>query len=664
MFQKLLIANRGEIACRIARTAHRLGLGVAAVYSEDDAGARHVRLADEAWPIGPAPASESYLDAQAVLAAARRARADAIHPGYGFLSESPSFAAACAAAGVAFVGPPPEAIAAMGEKAAAKERMRRAAVPVLPGVEAGDQSLAGLERRAGELGFPLIVKPASGGGGKGMQIVREAADLRAALEASRRIAASAFADDRLLLERYLPRARHIEVQVLSDARGNVLQLLDRDCSVQRRHQKLIEEAPAADLPEALRQAMAQAACRAAREIGYIGAGTVEFLTDGAAFYFLEMNTRLQVEHAVTEAVTGIDLVEWQLRIAAGEPLGIGQAEVAARGHAIEARVCGEDPANDFRPGAGRLCLAAWPGAGAGSRVDHGFETGDTVSPHYDSLLGKIIVHAPTRLEAIEHLIRALRATLIAGVPTNVEWLAGILGSDAFRRGEVDTEIVARYTDTRSAHPQDSALVRPAAAAVVCAWRAARPSSSPWSSMDGFRLGTAEPLEVRLRGATESWRAEVRVRGDSHLDVHLQGAEQAERFELTGRSDEDLLELRYVLGGPAARALVGQGCVDVWRDGRHVHLRLENPAQTGLRESPPVGSLTSIVPGVVVAVHVASGACVAAGQDLLVIEAMKMEHKIRSPRAGRIERVHVRIGDRVTEGATLVTMAAPAAEERR
>jgi 3-methylcrotonyl-CoA carboxylase alpha subunit len=663
MFHKLLIANRGEIACRIARTAHRLGLGVAAVYSEADAGARHVRLADEAWPIGPAPASESYLDAQALLAAARRAGADAIHPGYGFLSESPSFAAACLAAGITFVGPPPQAIAAMGEKAAAKERMRRVAVPVLPGVEGADQSLAGLERRAGELGFPLIVKPVSGGGGKGMQIVREAGELRAALEASRRIASSAFADDRLLLERYVPRARHIEVQVLADADGRVVQLLDRDCSVQRRHQKLIEEAPAPRLPEALRSAMAQAACRAAREIGYVGAGTVEFLTDGAAFFFLEMNTRLQVEHAVTEAVTGIDLVEWQLRIAAGEPLGIAQADIAARGHAVEARVCAEDPANDFLPAAGRLRLAAWPVGEAGPRVDAGFETGDVVSPHYDSLLGKIIVHADTRLEAIERLIGALRGTRIAGVPTNVVWLADILGSEAFRGGEVDTEFVARHGASRRVHAEDPSLVRSAAAATIFALRGARPPLSPWSSMDGFRLGAAEPIEVRLRGVAERWQAEARVCGDSCVDARLHGTGRPERFELIGRRDDGLLELRDALGGPSARALVGPDQVDVWRDGCHAQLRREDPGRTVLPGKAPVGSLTSMLPGVVVAVHVSPGDSVRAGEDLLVIEAMKMEHKIRSPREGLVETVHVRIGERVTEGTTLVTMAAPAEQER-
>ncbi|HYK24615.1 MAG TPA: biotin carboxylase N-terminal domain-containing protein, partial [Steroidobacteraceae bacterium] len=405
VIRKLLIANRGEIACRILRTTRRLGIAAAVVYSQADERALHVRLADEAWPVGPAPARESYLNARAILEAARRCRADAIHPGYGFLSENEEFAAACAEAGLLFIGPPPAAIAAMGEKSAAKERMKRAGVPVLEGYAGEDQSLETLEQHGVELGFPLIIKPSAGGGGKGMQIVRKPADIRASLETARRIAVNAFGDGRILIERYLAAARHVEVQVLADAQGHVLHLLDRDCSVQRRHQKLIEEAPAPGLDAGLRAAMAEAACTVAREVGYIGAGTVEMLLDAGAFYFMEMNTRLQVEHPVTEAITGLDLVEWQLRIASGEPLPFAQSDIVARGHAIEARVCAEDPARDFLPGAGALRLIRWPvsdtptresGAegteSSGIRVDRGFETGDVVPPHYDSLLGKIVAH--------------------------------------------------------------------------------------------------------------------------------------------------------------------------------------------------------------------------------------------------------------------------------
>ncbi|MGH8150468.1 MAG: acetyl/propionyl/methylcrotonyl-CoA carboxylase subunit alpha [Steroidobacteraceae bacterium] len=670
MFHKLLIANRGEIACRIARTAHRLGVVVAAVYSQADAHARHVRLADEAWPIGPAPAQESYLDAEAILDAARRCGADAVHPGYGFLAESAAFAAAVAASGLIFVGPPAEAIAAMGEKAAAKERMRRAGVPVLPGYHGADQSLAALERHGERLGFPLIVKPASGGGGKGMQIVRAAADLGAALEASRRIAASAFGDEHLLLERYLPAARHVEVQVLCDRQGTVLHLLDRDCSVQRRYQKLIEEAPAPDLGAPVRAAMSEAACRVAREVAYAGAGTVEFLIEGEAFYFIEMNTRLQVEHPVTEAVTGLDLVECQLRIAAGEPLAIAQADIASHGHAIEARVCAEDPALDFLPVAGRLRRAAWPQEEPGVRVDVGFETGDTVPPHYDSLLGKVIAHAPTRSEAIGRLLAALRATRIAGVPTNIGWLCAALESAAFRAGPADTSFVARLGAAggagveRSPRADGAALLPFAAAAEAFALQGASSPRSPWNLVDGFRLGGAEPIEVRLLHGDVASSAEVLVIGGSRVEVSFAGRPLAGTFDLAGRGEDAILEVRSVPGGPSAEALVSADRIDIWREGRYAEFRKEDPAAARSASPRAAGSLTAKLPGVVAAVQVSPGDAVAADQVLLVVEAMKMEHKVLAPGDGVVGAVHVRVGDRVTEGDSLVTMAAAGSGERR
>jgi 3-methylcrotonyl-CoA carboxylase alpha subunit len=675
MFHKLLIANRGEIACRIARTAHRLGIAVAAVYSQADAHARHVRLADEAWPIGPAPAHESYLDAEAILEAARRCGADAIHPCYGFLAESAAFAAAVAASGIVFVGPSAEAIAAMGEKAAAKERMRRAGVPVLPGYHGDEQSLAALGRHGRRIGFPLIVKPASGGGGKGMQIVRGAAELGAALEASRRIAASAFGDERLLLERYLPAARHVEVQVLCDRQGAVLHLLDRDCSVQRRYQKLIEEAPAPGLSDSTRAAMAEAACRVAREVTYAGAGTVEFLAEGGAFYFIEMNTRLQVEHPVTEAVTGLDLVEWQLRIAAGEPLAVtppavAQANVTARGHAIEARVCAEDPARDFLPVAGRLRRAAWPQESAGVRVDFGFETGDSVPPHYDSLLGKVIAQAPTRSEAIDRLLAALRATRIAGVPTNIEWLSSALDSAAFRTGPADTGFVARLGVAGGDLPESAALLPFAAAAEAFALQGASSPRSPWDLADGFRLGGAEPIVVRLRHGNETFNAEVRVIGRSRVEVSVRArsspqsaglAQSAQSpagtFDLVRRGEDSILELRPALGGSSAEVLVSADRIDIWREAHHAEFRKEDPAATRFAAPRAAGSLTATLPGVVAAVQVSPGDVVTAGQVLLVVEAMKMEHKIHAPGDGIVGAVHVRVGDRVTEGGSLVTMAA-------
>jgi 3-methylcrotonyl-CoA carboxylase alpha subunit len=679
VFRKLLIANRGEIACRIARTARRLGVRVVALYSEADSGARHVRLADESYPIGPASAQQSYLNGAAILAVAQQCGAEAIHPGYGFLSESAPFAAACAGADIAFVGPPPQAIAAMGEKAAAKERMQRAGVPVLPGYQGEDQTLAALERHGLALGLPLIIKPSGGGGGKGMQIVRAPAELRAALEASRRVAISSFADERLLLERYLSDARHVEVQVLADRQGAVLHLLDRDCSVQRRHQKLIEEAPAPALDERLRAAMAQAACAVAREVAYIGAGTVEFLVEGADFFFMEMNTRLQVEHGVTEAVTGIDLVEWQLRIAAGEALAFAQADIAARGHAIEARVCAEDPAQEFLPASGRLRLAVWPRADAAVRVDAGFETGDAVPPDYDSLLAKIIAHRPSRAAAITRLRRALGDTRVAGLPTNLEWLAAALDTPAFRSGAVTTEFVARHGSTLVAHSgagsagaastDTSVTLAPfAAAAEVFSMLGASAPSSPWALADGFRAGGAAPIEVRLlaRGGTMSTGVRVRSRwtvevlaGGRHASI-AQGAESAgprgATLQIERRpADGALLELRSRLGGEPAYALVDSGRIDVWRGGGHVEFRLEDVDSVASAVHRPAGGLTTALPGVVVAVRAAPGERVSAGQPLLVIEAMKMEHTIRAPRAGVVAAIHVRVGDRVSEGDTLARM---------
>ncbi len=706
MFRKLLIANRGEIACRIIRTARRLGVAAAVVYSQADERARHVRLADEAWPIGPPAAKQSYLDGRAVLDAAKRCGADAIHPGYGFLSENEEFAAACAAAGFTFVGPPPAAIAAMGKKAAAKERMRRAGVPVLEGYQGEEQSLATLECRGLQLGLPLIIKPSAGGGGKGMHIVHAPGELRAALEAARRIAVSAFGDERLLLERYLPAARHVEVQVLADAHGHVLHLFDRDCSVQRRHQKLIEEAPAPGLDAALREAMAAAACAVAREVGYVGAGTVEMLLDAREFYFMEMNTRLQVEHPVTEAITGIDLVEWQLRIAAGEPLRFAQAHVVASGHAIEARVCAEDPAREFLPGAGTLRLARWPqewtggaagGAGAkgqepdavgagnggapeGIRVDRGFDTGDVVPPHYDSLLGKVVAHAPTRDGALALLHAALSRTLIAGVPTNLEWLADAIGSPTFRRGAVDTSFVAREGRGLGAPADSHALAPFAAAAHVFALRRRVAGKSPWALADGFRLGGAEPIDVALERAGSPIDAAVLVLRDSvvrvqlaHAGVQPAAAAAAEHgttrgatsetleIELTGAIDpggagEPLLELRPSRGGASAQVLVRGRCVDVWGEGRHAEFQVRDDEVSMGIARRPVGSLTAVLPGVVVSVLAAAGKAVAAGDALVVIEAMKMEHTVRAPQAGCVEAVHVRAGDRVSEGSTLVTLA--------
>ncbi|HJS85487.1 MAG TPA: acetyl-CoA carboxylase biotin carboxylase subunit, partial [Acetobacteraceae bacterium] len=442
MIRTLLIANRGEIAVRVARTARRMGIETVAVFSEADAGAMHVQAADRAVLIGPAPARESYLAIDRIIEAARRTGADAVHPGYGFLSENPAFAEACAEAGLIFVGPPAEAMRAMGSKSSAKALMRQAGVPVLPGYDGEAQEPGFLADQAARVGFPVVIKAVSGGGGRGMRVVERAGDFGTALASARQEAASAFGDDRVLIERYLARPRHIEVQVFADTHGNAVHLFERDCSAQRRHQKVIEEAPAPGLDPVRREAMGAAAVACARAVGYVGAGTVEFVADADGFYFLEMNTRLQVEHPVTEMVTGFDLVEWQLRVAAGETLPASGDAIRLRGHAIEARLYAEDPARDFAPSVGRIVALRLP-QGEGVRVDAGVRAGDAVSVHYDAMIAKVICHGATREEALARLRRALAETEIAGVASNLDLLARIAAHPAFAAGGIDTGFIGR-----------------------------------------------------------------------------------------------------------------------------------------------------------------------------------------------------------------------------
>ena len=588
MIKSLLVANRGEIACRIFRTARRLGVRTIGVFSDADAGARHVREADEAVRIGPAAARDSYLDIARLIEAARASAAEAIHPGYGFLAENTQFAQACVDAGRIFVGPPPAAIAAMASKIVAKTRMHAAGVPVLPGYAGSEQDLAHLTHEAQRAGLPLIIKPAAGGGGKGMQIVRELAELAPALAAARRLAASAFGDGALLLERYLPAPRHIEVQVFADGHGNLVHLGERDCSIQRRHQKLIEEAPAPALSEELRARLRAAALVVAREVGYVSAGTVEFLLDGGEFYFMEMNTRLQVEHTVTEAVTGLDLVEWQLRVAAGETLPLSQSEVCFDGHAIEARVCAEDPERGFLPSAGRLQLLEWPRLQS-VRVDAGFASGDTVPDCYDSLLGKIIAWAPTREQAAARLAAALTQTLCAGVHTNERWLRRVLRSPRFLEVRHDVALLDQAAEEFAGPP------------------------------------TAAPEALILAA----------------LALHAGAGGVAARIETRRR------QARYHLDG--AR-------VYLWTADEQYELLLEDPRTREFSVSAASGTLTTPLPGVVVSVPVAAGQKVAAGEVLMVIEAMKMEHTITAPYAGTVGMIHFARGDRVPEASELLELA--------
>ncbi len=652
---RLLIANRGEIVCRIARTARRLGWTSIAVYSDADRGAKHVREADEAYYLGPSPATQSYLDRSRVIELACRVGAHAVHPGYGFLSENADFAQACLDAGLVFVGPPPQAIRAMGSKSASKAAMAAAGVPVAQGYHGGEQSNAHLAAEAERIGFPLIIKASAGGGGKGMQVVNSTAEVAAALESAKRLARTAFGDDRLLLERYFPSARHVEVQVFADAHGETIALFDRDCSVQRRHQKIIEEAPAPGLSDEVRTAMGQAAVTAARAVGYVGAGTVEFLVDPEQrFYFMEMNTRLQVEHPVTELITGIDLVEWQLVVARGGRLP-PRPSLAPQGAAIEARLYAEDPAHDYLPSVGTITHLRWPGESSGAlRLDVGVDVGDEVSPFYDPMLGKLIARGDSREQAIDVLHRALEALEIAGVTTNRTLLASVLADPKFRAGAVATH----FLETRRAH---LAFGEPAPAPsdyiLAALWLASSRTDAAalWADSSGWRLGAA-PLT--------RWHF-----GDAHVTVERlasTGATAAPQYR--ARLDDKAYELRLIarheglleaeVQGTRERAgVVSSGAtIQLFRSGRHVILRLAS-TEDALQPTSEAdaGSLVTPLPGTVVAVHVSVGQSVARGAPLLTIEAMKMEHTVAAPYAGTVQRLPFGLADRVAAGSVLAEL---------
>ena len=668
MIKSLLVANRGEIACRIFRTARRMNVRTVAVYSDADAAARHVREADEAVRVGPAPARESYLDIAALLAAARATGAEAIHPGYGFLAENAEFAEACAAAGLTFVGPPAAAIRAMGSKIVAKTHMRAAGVPVLPGYAGDEQELAHLEREARALGLPLIIKPASGGGGKGMQIVRREDELSPALAAARRLAESAFGDGALLLERYLPAPRHLEVQVFADSFGNLLHLGDRDCSIQRRHQKLIEEAPAPAVPAELRERLRAAALVVAREIGYVSAGTVEFLYDGREFYFMEMNTRLQVEHTVTEAVTGLDLVEWQLRVAAGERLPLAQHEVRLSGHAIEARVCAEDPARGFLPSAGRLALLEWPKMES-VRVDAGFGSGDTVPDNYDSLLGKVIAAGATREQAAARLAHALDQTYCAGIATNERWLARILRAPVFVEVRHNIALLDQHPgefSTAGTVPPEATILAALALQAAAPHRTdssnregpagtAAKFPSPWELADGFTPNLVSPIGYVFSARGQRCAVELEYAGGQPAAGVVEGHQ---RQSLAGvQVEHDTIAARIGDQRHHARYLSAAAHLYLWLREDQYDFLLDDPRTHEFSATAAVGGLTTPLPGVVVSVPVAVGSKVSAGDVLMVIEAMKMEHAITAPHAGTVKAIHFARGERVPEGSELLEVAA-------
>jgi len=661
MFRSLLIANRGEIACRIMRTARRLGIRCIAVFSEVDAGALHVAMADEAHPIGPAPARESYLRADRIIAAARAAGAEAIHPGYGFLSENADFAEACAAAGIVFVGPPAAAIRAMGSKAESKALMVAAGVPVVPGYHGEDQSDDRLVAEAGRIGFPVLIKASAGGGGKGMRPVFAAADFLDELAGARREAKAAFGDERVLLERYLQKPRHVEVQVFADSLGRTIHLHTRDCSVQRRHQKVLEEAPAPDLSPALRDRLHDAAVAAARAVGYVNAGTVEFIVEGEDAFFMEMNTRLQVEHPVTEMVTDLDLVEWQLRVAAGEALPLASAP-EPRGHAVEVRLYAEDPAQEFRPSTGRLRRFAVPPASLDLRVETGVRAGDVITPHYDPMIAKLVAWGSDRAAALAAMHGALEATDVGGLATNVAFLTRLCAHPAMRAGELDTGFLGRHRDTLIPAPAAAptqAIAAAAAMHLVSRWgheagEALRQGSgSPWDRKDGWRLqGTASlvlPLrdDVAIREASVSLRRgmmRIAVDGGAPMTAEARWREGGPSVVLDGVERR----IRYAQDGDTIE--LG------WGDQRHVLTLLDPHAPAG-GEAAAEGRLSAPIPGRVVQMLVAVGDRVARGQVVAILEAMKTELRIAAPAEGIVAHVGCAAGDSVEEGTEIVTLAA-------
>jgi 3-methylcrotonyl-CoA carboxylase alpha subunit len=663
VFGKVLIANRGEIACRVIHTARRLGIATVAVYSEADRGALHVELADEAWPIGPPPARDSYLNIERILEVARNSGAEAVHPGYGFLAENAEFAEACEAAGLVFIGPPASAIRAMGSKAEAKTLMRCHGVPLVPGYHGEDQDPRRLAEEAERIGFPVLIKASAGGGGRGMRVVGSAAELAAALQSAKREAKAAFGDDRMLIERYLKRPRHIEIQIFGDRHGNMVHLFERDCSIQRRHQKVIEEAPAPGLDAEQRSAMGEAAVAAARAVGYVGAGTVEFVAEAGAFYFIEMNTRLQVEHPVTEAVTGLDLVEWQFRVAAGETLPLGQQDALLHGHAIEARLYAEDPERGFLPQTGTLRRLRFPSLEI-ARVDAGVRQGDAVTPFYDPMIAKIVVCGEDRPAALARLRRALAETAVLGVATNRDFLARVAAHPEFAAAAIDAGFIDRHRakliPQRSPAPDEvvaaaalSRLIARAAATKDAAARSADPYS-PWARVDGWRLNGVSHQELVFRDGAEERKIIAIARTEDWL---LQIWERAITAGGEHRPDG---KLSLMLDGVRREVMVlDHGSeASVFLDCESWRLVEIDPLAPAAGEDPMAGRLTAPMPGRVTQLMVEPGRQVRRGEPLMVIEAMKMEHTVAAPTDGIVETVRFAIGDLVEEGAELIALAAP------
>ena len=686
MFKKILIANRGEIACRVAATARKLGIQTVAVYSDADAQAKHVQVCDEAVHIGGSAPKDSYLRWERILQAAQDTGAQAVHPGYGFLSENEDFAKACAAAGLVFIGPPAAAILAMGLKAESKQLMEKAGVPLVPGYHAADQDPALLQREADAIGYPVLIKASAGGGGKGMRAVERSQDFADALASCKREAINSFGDDAVLIEKYVQRPRHIEIQVFGDTHGNCVYLFERDCSVQRRHQKVLEEAPAPGMTQALRKQMGEAAVAAAKAVNYVGAGTVEFIVEQASydkpeamkFYFMEMNTRLQVEHPVTEAITGLDLVEWQLRVASGEPLPLRQDQLRIQGHAIEARICAENPDNNFLPATGTLAVYRKPvcssfalpsDAHTGVRIDDGVREGDSISPFYDSMVAKLIVHGDTRAQALARLDEALSQTRIVGLTTNVQFLRHILNTDSFATAKLDTALIQREEKVLFAQePLGLGLTAAAVVAHTLQQEAALTGHDPFSRRDGWRAyGVASRrFGFTFHGHTQSVLLTYGHDGSVHLNLTEQmagDASSAVAVELSGpmtwRAEGDQLAIRFA--GQQARVQVfmhTEGTDEV----AHVfaaHGATRISVVDALAHAGEVqeagGRLTAPMPGKVVSFAVNVGDKVKAGQPLAVMEAMKMEHTMAAPADGEVLELLYAPGDQVAEGAELLKL---------
>ncbi|XOV83907.1 MAG: acetyl/propionyl/methylcrotonyl-CoA carboxylase subunit alpha [bacterium] len=626
VIRTLLVANRGEIACRIFRTARRMGIRTIAVYSEADTHALHVKSADQAVCIGPANATESYLNIDAVIEAAKISQAEAIHPGYGFLSENAQFALACERAGIIFVGPPAQAIQTMGSKVAAKQLMQSAGIPVLPGYHGADQDPEYLAAQAAEVGYPLLIKASAGGGGKGMRLVTEAADFADQLASAKREARSAFGDDVVLLERYLTAPKHIEVQLMADQHGDVVHLLERDCSVQRRHQKVVEEAPGPTVSSQLRNRLGQTAVMVAKQVGYVGAGTVEFIAEGDDFYFMEMNTRLQVEHPVTEAITGLDLVELQLNVAAGEPLGLTQSDIVLNGHAIEVRLYAENPAKNFLPSTGKLLRYDLPDS---IRVDTGVQAGDSVSMHYDPMLAKLIAHAPDRHTAIAHLVSALLKCRIAGIEHNLGYLTGMLSHPQFKAGTYTTGIAdAVHNDVVPDRKDEFAAL--AGEYVLRRERGHTTSASGWAGT-GFRLNQAPESKAVVRQGKVQYEVEVRAE-DTLVNDKVVPQKNLSSAEVLADG-----EVLYVMA-----------------DGHtEKYIDLTDDMSRYLNQSLSAAGIVAPMPGAVIAVNVQVGDKVKVNDVLVVVEAMKMEHSIRAAKNGVVKQVKCAVGDRVEEGLELI-----------